>query len=706
MEEPYKTYITKHPNAIKHLAELPQTSALAYYLAQTQNLATSVTHAWDLQSLLIKPVQRLLKYSLLLTTIIDHTADSHPDKANLRKARDRMEEVARGVNEGRRRIEVIKEILNGKMDVGKSGTLTKKLSLSKNPQLGVSRMKSIGASLRADRLRSDNSEESRLVDRYEKELRTCNTFIRTLASDIVHWAETVRDSQEHLKEWALGFGKTIGINHKQPSEAYDAFLDIINIRLLPLCQDLHDIVGQELLPQLGVLLDTTRAPQRLLSAMHALEPLHHSLLNLNYSKHRPNTTILEASQNYLALRGQLASDLPKYLELLDRGIVMCIRHFARRQTDFWSFVRDQWGALWECLRMEGETNAGCEETLTLWWSRYSEVEEVISKLNILKREKGYHRAARSWTTGHATSYPNLASMDSPFPYMAASPDSSFSVSTTRHRSYGSLDATNYRPIHRTPSTESFPNSFDGRSRPRTPESLGRSKSRSITSPYPISSSVPSASTYIPYHATVDITASPSQSYAESIDSRTEIRGRKSRSSSLSQKISDTLRAPLRRSPSQKSVSSIRSERRTGVATTTDWPVAAVAPDRPDHRQVFAPSPSVRTTNLGNAPFVPVQDARDIRHLVKTPPNSPSDYRVVVVHECNPPDGAIYEGLRFLRLRVRQVYTVLSELGHPSSIRDLQCITIGEGERDCLLVVKAKDGEVGLALASFMLPCDS
>lgn len=703
MEGPYKTYITRHPNAIKHLSELPKTPALANYLFQTTNLAASVTHAWDLPSLLIKPVQRLLKYSLLLSTIIEQTPDSHPDKDNLRKARGRMEEVARGVNEGRRRIELVKEILTGKTDIGRSGTLTKKLSLTKNSQLGVSRMKSISAGLRSDRLKADNSEESQLVSKYEKELKACDTFIRTLAKDIVHWAETVTESQAHLRAWAVNFGKTIGISQAQPSEAYDAFLDVIDIRLIPLCQELTDVVGNELLPQLARLIDTIKSPLRLLSVLRSLEPLHHSLLNLNYSKHRPHTSIMEASQNYLALRGQLASDLPKYIELLNRSIVTCIRHFAQRQTEFWSTVRDQWGALWDCLRMEGETNAGCEETLTLWWSRYNEVDEIISKLKILKREKGHHRPARSWTTGHATSYTDFASMDPSLPYMTASPNyASYMDTSVRHRSYGSLDASSYRTLHRSPSTESFPVSLGGRSRPQTPESLGRSKSRSITSPYPSSNSHTPTTTYNPYH----ISGSPSQSHllkdnrdTDSIDSRSEIRGRKSRSSSLSQKISETLRTPLRRSPSQKSVSSMRSERRAGAGA--DWSYLTAMVDRPDHRPSFSSSPSLQT-NMASAPTVPQQSRHDVRHLVATPPNSPLDYHVTAVHEIDPPDGVMYDGVPFFRLRIGDVFTVLSELGHPSKIPNLQCIAVDKEDNDCLLVMKNKSGDVGLALASFLI----
>jgi hypothetical protein len=110
----YTTYITKHPTALTHLNSLSSTPSLQRYLERTRQLASAHTHAWDLQSLLIKPVQRLLKYPLLLQTLIDETPDSHPDKPALRRAKEGLEQLARGVNENRRRLEVVKQVLEGK----------------------------------------------------------------------------------------------------------------------------------------------------------------------------------------------------------------------------------------------------------------------------------------------------------------------------------------------------------------------------------------------------------------------------------------------------------------------------------------------------------------------------------------------------------------------------------------------------------------
>lgn len=140
LEPLYRLYITRHPTALMHLNTLPQSSALTSYLAHTRTLAPSLTHAWDLSSLLIKPVQRLLKYPLLLIAIIEETPDNHSDKENLLQAKEMMEAVARGVNEGRRRREVVQEVL-----MAKPGEVPKKkgLNVGVAASVNIGRMKSL-----------------------------------------------------------------------------------------------------------------------------------------------------------------------------------------------------------------------------------------------------------------------------------------------------------------------------------------------------------------------------------------------------------------------------------------------------------------------------------------------------------------------------------------------------------------------------------
>ena len=659
MEPMYKAYITRQPQASAHLISLPKTPALLAYFDQAQKLASSVTHAWDLGSLLIKPVQRLLKYPLILATIIENTPEGHGDRQNLILARERLEAVAHNVNEGRRRIEIVKEVLSKKGDTPNSTPLKKKVSLGKSASttLTLNRVKSMGVGLRGPRNDLDNDANSELseVERLEKRLKDSEAFIRDLAKDVKDWATSVGQTIILLHQWAQHFGKVIGLTNETPSEAFDAFLDLINFRLGPLTEALDDLTSKMFLPQLGKLLESARMPTRVLNAMHQYEPSHSALLNFNFSKSRPSQTMLEASQNYLALRGQLVAELPIYLSHLDRGIVTFIKHLTLRQTEFWSCMRDHWSALWDCLRMEGETNAGCEETLRLWWSRYSEMEEAVSKLQILKRERSFSNIPRSQTSNNSQSPRHR--------YNATQ-----TASPSKHRSFGSLDTiVAHQGMARSPSSESLPvRHLGSKSRWDTPEPSNRAKSRSNTAPI-----IPMASSSSPSINIYASTSTQGSSYrdrdADSVHSGD--RRRKSRSPSFSRKISDSLMAPLRRTPSDKSL---------------------------------RPSSPYSTSARGGDDFIPPVP-NIVSHLNS---NSPNLYPVVVTYPYIAPAGATYLSLPFLDLQESQILFVVYEAG-PSHQHELPRHVIDDDDdSNCLLITRDENENVGWIFSSYVEYLDS
>ena len=86
---------------------------------------------------------------------------------------------------------------------------------------------------------------------------------------------------------------------------------MLRAQIVPVCEDLETVVWDRLLPQLSLLAESMHDPLRLLEAVHTLEPLHYGLLSLDSSKARPPPSLLEASQSYVALRGQLFTELPQ-----------------------------------------------------------------------------------------------------------------------------------------------------------------------------------------------------------------------------------------------------------------------------------------------------------------------------------------------------------------------------------------------------------
>jgi hypothetical protein len=146
------------------------------------------------------------------------------------------------------------------------------------------------------------------------------------------------------------------------------------------------------------------------------------------------------------------------------------------------------------------------------------------------------------------------------------------------------------------------------------------------------------------------------------------RGRKSRSPSFSRKIGESLRAPLRRTPSDRSI-------RQG-------------------------SPYASSTSQANNEYIPPIPTI-VSHIS---PETPELYEVIVLCKYEAPVGASYLSLPFFDLRKGQRLEVLSEAGHPQQ-HDLPFgveAGIDDGA-NCLLVARDEHGDIGWIFASYVLP---
>ncbi|KAI0061868.1 hypothetical protein BV25DRAFT_1826155 [Artomyces pyxidatus] len=664
MEPPYKAYITHHPVAVEHLNKLPQTAALTAYLAYTRTLAASLTHAWDLPSLLIKPVQRLLKYSLLLNAIIDDTPDSHGDKENLRKAKVMMEVVSHAVNEGQRRREVVKEVLS----IGKPNDVLKKKGLSL-ATVGLGKIKGSKAAIS-----KTENEEAEQVEQMERQLRDSSAFVTNFAKDTLDWAKAIQVLTIGLRDWALSFGRVIGLSPESNSEAFDAFKLVVDPQLMELCADLQGLIQEQLLPQLRSLVDSSNTPICLLDAMHALEPHHHALLNHNISKGRPSPALLDASRSYVALRSQLHEELPRYISLLRRGISFSIQQVSKWQAQFWKDVRERWSELWDALRVEGEMNAGSEETERVWKHRWAEVERDMLALNIVHPEK-IQLKARATTTPTTIRTLAVTSMFSALEPASASTSASFMDSSSASRGRSSTASSSRRKLGRQPSQESIRSAKSGKSSTNG----GRGILEDILPP---SSRVPPAQ-HAPRRQSMPVPLRKASSQSVFVQSPvqdpslTDDRGRSDRKSSLKSNFLDTM-DNLRPSISRRSSS------RNSTSQKTRPPV------------------SPHSASFSSSSYAPVPPP--VRLTVSSKwLHAPALYSCRVIHACDPPEGVSYYGLPFFQLFLGDVFAILKEAGHPSRHQDLP-LYVDDGD-DCLLLARDERGDLGWVLASFLYPVD-
>lgn len=114
MEKVYTDYLKNHDNANKKLEALQKNPKVAIWLKECREWASDLTSAWNLDSLLVKPVQRILKYPLLLTELLDATPNDHPDREAIAKALEGVTNISVRINELKKRADLVGQVVGRK----------------------------------------------------------------------------------------------------------------------------------------------------------------------------------------------------------------------------------------------------------------------------------------------------------------------------------------------------------------------------------------------------------------------------------------------------------------------------------------------------------------------------------------------------------------------------------------------------------------
>ncbi|XP_040002083.1 proto-oncogene vav-like isoform X3 [Xiphias gladius] len=126
----YGRYCSQVETATKHLDKLSNMREdIRMKLEECSKRANS--GRFSLRDLLMVPMQRVLKYHLLLQELVKHTTDP-TDKENLRTALDAMRDLAQCVNEVKRDNEIIRQITTFQLSIE---NMTQSLALYGRPKI-------------------------------------------------------------------------------------------------------------------------------------------------------------------------------------------------------------------------------------------------------------------------------------------------------------------------------------------------------------------------------------------------------------------------------------------------------------------------------------------------------------------------------------------------------------------------------------------
>lgn len=111
MKAVHETFLRSSDQAARKLIQIQQDPTVKVWLNECNEVAKELTAAWDLDSLLIKPMQRITKYPNLIITLLQHTPADHPDRELLLSAKDSLETAIIEINQTKKNFELVGQIV-------------------------------------------------------------------------------------------------------------------------------------------------------------------------------------------------------------------------------------------------------------------------------------------------------------------------------------------------------------------------------------------------------------------------------------------------------------------------------------------------------------------------------------------------------------------------------------------------------------------
>jgi hypothetical protein len=114
MQTVYTDFLKSSEQASAKLSSLQADGAVKVWLSECNLVAKDLTAAWDIDALLVKPVQRITRYQLLLLQIYEHTSEDHPDWSALRVTVDELASLLKNIDDLKKRIQMVGKIVGRK----------------------------------------------------------------------------------------------------------------------------------------------------------------------------------------------------------------------------------------------------------------------------------------------------------------------------------------------------------------------------------------------------------------------------------------------------------------------------------------------------------------------------------------------------------------------------------------------------------------
>ncbi|KAB7505438.1 Dynamin-binding protein [Armadillidium nasatum] len=334
----------------------------------------------DMQAVLIKPVQRVLKYPLFIDSLLQNTPATHPDFKNLEAAKNQMLNVAKEINEYTKRLDLVAKYRHGSQN--SLGQMIQKVTMRSFAKKG-------------SRIRTRISATIGLISktkdlRFEEEEAKFRALIKSsmaLTEQGTKLVETIRG--RHKAELALMQAVTSALVKDSNISYIGALKDIsekVCIKVLPVFER---TTMMRVINPVKKLLSMCSAPE------HLIQKRYDKLLDYDKAQHKLDRNrdparmrILEeelknVQGTYEALNTQLLMDLPLLNEHGTAILVHALQSLIAARMNLEGHVTSFFLKLSQSNLF---TNLNNDEYLNNFKSKHSEVMSSLKTLSFVSPE--------------------------------------------------------------------------------------------------------------------------------------------------------------------------------------------------------------------------------------------------------------------------------------------------------------------------------
>ncbi|XP_043912521.1 dynamin-binding protein isoform X2 [Protopterus annectens] len=326
LEEVYKIYCQNHTDSTLLLDTYEKDESIQKHFLECLETLRGKTNYINFGSFLIKPVQRIMRYPMLLMELLNTTPSSHGDKRPLSEAVVAVKGINVNINEHKRRKDLVVKYRRADEDslMDKISKLNMHSILKKSSRVSSHIKHLTGFSLQ---VKDENFDEQ------EKNFRLQERLIKSFVRDVSLYLQHIRESSSVTVLAAMSLCDLYADTGNQNLTSYQSAYRHISEKLF---NDFSKRTDCLVSTPLNQLLAMFAGPHKLIQKrFDKLLDYNNCIEKAEKLKDKKTQDELQtAKNNYEALNAQLLDELPKFQQSVLELLVCCVRSFAEGYKDF------------------------------------------------------------------------------------------------------------------------------------------------------------------------------------------------------------------------------------------------------------------------------------------------------------------------------------------------------------------------------------